>query len=151
MAIEARFAHTNLIAEDWHNLVAFYRDVFGCEQLNPAKKLSDPWVAKITGVAGAVIRVAHLRLPGHGDTGPTLEVITYVEGQARQKIAADLPGYSHIAFTVDDVEAARDAVLAAGGSCVGELVTVDIPNRGRLREIYVADPEGNIIELHNWS
>lgn len=36
---------------------------------------------------------------------------------------------------------ALDAVINAGGSCVGEVVTVDVPKCGRLTEVYATDPE----------
>lgn len=57
---------------------------------------------------------------------------------------------AHLAFAVEDVGAAVQAVLAAGGSMVGEDVTVDIPGAGRITFAYVADPEGNVIELQRW-
>jgi predicted enzyme related to lactoylglutathione lyase len=151
VAIHAKFAHTNLIAQDFQRLVAFYREVFGCAPAIPEQTLSGQWLDDITGVAHAEIRMVHLRLPGFGDDGPTLEVIRYGDQLARPTTAANRPGFGHIAFAVDDVEAARDAVLGAGGGRLGDLVSVDIPGRGRLTEIYMTDPEGNIIELQKWS
>jgi len=151
MAVRARYVHTNLIVRDWDKLVGFYRGVFGCEPAGPEQELSGPWVERITGVPEARIRVLHLRLPGHGEDGPTLELIRYHDQGEGLPSAADRPGFGHIAFAVDDVAAAREAVLAAGGGGVGEVVSVDIPGRGRLTETYVTDPEGNIIELQNWS
>lgn len=151
MAIQARYVHTNLIAQDWEKLVEFYQRVFGCIPATPESNLSGEWVETITGVPKAEIRVIHLVLPGYGDKGPTLEVIRYNQQEEKPTTAANRPGFGHIAFAVDDVKAARDAVLAAGGGKVGDLVTVDIPGRGKLTEIYVNDPEGNIIELQNWS
>ena len=56
-----------------------------------------------------------------------------------------------MAFEVDDVDAARDEVLAAGGGCVGDLVTAEIANAGTITFVYVTDPEGNIIELQKWA
>ena len=151
MPIKAKYVHTNLIAQDWEKLVEFYINVFGCTPATPESNLSGQWVESITGVPKAEIRVIHLLLPGYGDGGPTLEVIRYNQQEDRPATAANRPGFGHIAFAVDDVKAARDAVLAAGGGKVGDLVTVDIPGRGKLTEIYVNDPEGNIIELQNWS
>ncbi len=151
MTIQARYVHTNLIAQDWKKLVEFYEQVFGCTPATPESNLSGKWLETITGVPEAEIRVIHLRLPGHGDEGPTLEVIRYNQQEDRPETAANRPGFGHIAFAIDDVKAARDAVLAAGGGRVGDLVSVDIPGRGRLTEIYVSDPEGNIIELQKWS
>ena len=60
------------------------------------------------------------------------------------------PGFAHIAFAVDDVETTRRAVLAAGGSAVGQVVRQEIPGAGQITVAYVTDPEGNIIELQRW-
>ncbi len=151
MTVRARYVHTNLVVRDWEKLVGFYRRVFGCTPATPEQELSGPWVEGITGVAKARIRVVHLRLPGHGEDGPTLEVIRYDAPETGQPTVASRPGFGHIAFAADDVEAAPDAVMAAGGGAVGEVVSVDVPGRGRLTEAYVTDPEGNIIELQRWS
>lgn len=151
MAIHARYVHTNLIAQDWRKLVEFYQEVFGCTPVTPERNLSGQWLENITGVPGAEISVMHLRLPGYGDEGPTLEVIRYNSQKKRQVTAANRPGFGHIAFAVDDVKVAKDAVITAGGGSVGDVESVDIPGRGRLTEVYVTDPEGNIIELQKWS
>jgi predicted enzyme related to lactoylglutathione lyase len=67
------------------------------------------------------------------------------------KPAVNRPGFAHLAFAVDDVAAARDAVLAAGGGVVGDVVSVAIPDAGQITFAYVTDPEGNVIELQHWS
>jgi predicted enzyme related to lactoylglutathione lyase len=59
------------------------------------------------------------------------------------------PGFDHIAFVVDNVPAAREAVLAAGGRPVGEVVTLTNALGKRLTWVYVTDPEGNILELQS--
>jgi hypothetical protein len=56
-----------------------------------------------------------LRLPGYGDNGPTLEIFNYNILEPRPRTAVNRPGFGHIAFSVDDVAAARKTVLAAGG------------------------------------
>ena len=45
--------------------------------------------------------------------------------------------------------AAREAVLAAGGHAVGEVVTLTKAMGKRLTWVYVTDPEGNILELQS--
>jgi predicted enzyme related to lactoylglutathione lyase len=30
MKIQAKYVHTNLVAEDWRGLARFYQEVFGC-------------------------------------------------------------------------------------------------------------------------
>ena len=149
--IQARYVHTNLVARDLITLTDFYRRVFGCTPAVPAQTLAGKWVADITGVNDAEIRVVHLRLPGSGDEGPTLEIIQYTNPTDRAAGVANDPGFGHIAFAVDDVAAARDAVIAAGGGRVGDIASVHVAGRGMLTETYVTDPEGNIIELQRWT
>lgn len=146
-----QFAHTNIIARDWQRLADFYEQVFGCQRLLPERHLTAPWVARATGIAGAEIHGIHLRLPGYGSDGPTLEIFQYHQYQGDGPKYINRPGLAHIAFAVDDVERLREAVLAAGGTEVGEVTHVDIPGAGTIAFVYLADPEGNIIELQHWA
>jgi predicted enzyme related to lactoylglutathione lyase len=52
---------------------------------------------------------------------------------------------------VDDLEAAKHAVIEAGGGTIGEVVCAEIPGAGKIQFVYLTDPEGNIIELQLWS
>lgn len=151
MAVDARFAHTNLVARDWKKLAEFYESVFGCKRVPPERQISGQWLDDATGVTGARISGIHLRLPGFGDEGPTLEIFQYSHLEAGQATTANRPGFGHIAFAVDDVQAAYDAVLAAGGKTVGKITSVEIPDAGKITFVYLADPEGNIIELQKWA
>jgi predicted enzyme related to lactoylglutathione lyase len=151
VAVDARFVHTNLIAQDWRRLAQFYERVLGCTPVLPERDLAGQWLEDATGVPGAQIRGVHLRLLGYGDSGPTLEIFQYNRQEGRLETAINRPGFAHIAFAVSDVEAARDAVIAAGGGTVGKLVSLEIPGAGRITFAYVTDPEGNIIELQRWS
>ena len=149
--LQAKYVHTNLVARDWRWLADFYQQVFGCVPVPPERHLAGGWLEAATGVPNAEIRGQHLRLPGWGQAGPTLEIFEYpVEGQ-RPETAVNRPGFAHLAFAVDDVAEAREAVLAAGGRAVGETMTADIPGAGQITFIYMADPEGNILELQKWN
>jgi predicted enzyme related to lactoylglutathione lyase len=151
MTLCARYIHTNIIARDWKRLAEFYEKVFGCTPVPPERNLSGKWLEDATGVPGAEIRGVHLRLPGYGEEGPTLEIFQYDPLEERQKTAINRPGLTHIAFMVDDLPSARDAVTAAGGGAIGELVSTEVPGAGSITFIYATDPEGNIIELqHRW-
>ena len=77
MTLQAKYVHTNLIARDWHALADFYQRVFGCVPVPPERDLSGPLMEAGTGLPGAHLRGMHLRLPGYGDTGPTLEIFNY--------------------------------------------------------------------------
>jgi predicted enzyme related to lactoylglutathione lyase len=151
MAVQARFVHANIIAQDWRQLAQFYEQVFGCTPVPPERNLSGRWLEDATGVPGVRIEGVHLRLPGYGEGGPTLEIFQYNHQQEPQETAVNRPGLAHIAFGVDDVAAALDTLIAAGGGVVSELVTVDIPGAGQIAFVYATDPEGNIIELQHWS
>lgn len=146
-----RYAHTNIIAEDWKRLSTFYREVFQCVPVPPERDQSGEWLERCTGVRGAHLRGVHLRLPGCGSEGPTLEIYQYDRLEPRLPAAANRLGYGHLAFAVDDVEEVQDQVLAHGGSALGEMVTRDLPDLGRITVVYVQDPEGNILELQHWS
>jgi predicted enzyme related to lactoylglutathione lyase len=151
MAIEARFVHVNLVAKDWRRLARFYEQVLGCVPVPPERRLHGKRLEMATAVPRARLEGAHLRLPGFGDDGPTLEIFQYARGLDGPPAAVNHRGLSHVAFAVQDVSAARDAVLAAGGSSVGELVTLPVSETRAVTFAYVRDPEGNIIELQKWS
>jgi predicted enzyme related to lactoylglutathione lyase len=147
----AAYVHTNLIARDWRALAAFYEEVFGCAVLAPERDFAGPTLEAGTGVPGAALRGVHLRLPGYGDSGPTLEIFTYSPVAEGLPAAVNRPGFGHIAFAVPSVSDARLAVLAAGGRPVGEIVTMTTKTGGRVTWCYVSDPEGNVIELQAWA
>ena len=149
--MKAKYKHTNIVAVDWRKLAGFYRCVFGCKPVPPVRAAVGEWVERCTGVPGAEVRGVHLRLPGYGNEGPTLEIFQYNLTEQRPATAINRPGLAHLTFEVDDVEAARDAVVAVGGRCAGELVTVEIHGTGTITLIYMTDPEGNIIELQKWA
>jgi predicted enzyme related to lactoylglutathione lyase len=150
-AVQARYVHTNIIARNWRALARFYETVFGCVRVPPERDLAGPAMEAGTGLAAAHLRGVHLRLPGHGDAGPTLEIFTYDQLETRPATAVNRPGLGHLAFSVADVAAARSAVLAAGGRTVGDIVSVEVPGGGRVTWCYVTDPEGNVIELQSWN
>lgn len=146
----ARYVHTNLIARDWRALAGFYERVFGCRAVGPARDYRGDDLDAGTGLSGARLTGVHLRLPGFGDTSPTLEIFSYDDLLDRPPAAVNRPGFGHIAFQVDDVAAARTEVIAHGGGAVGEVVTLTTAAGGRVTWCYVTDPEGNGIELQRW-
>ena len=149
--MKASYKHTNIVARDWQKLAAFYEKVFGCEQVPPERHLSGEWLEKGTGVKNAAFSGIHLRLPGWGRTGPTLEIYQYTVNQQKPVAAANREGFTHIAFEVSDVRVAADSVIRHGGSHLGEMTTAAVEGVGLLTFVYMADPEGNIIELQAWT
>lgn len=145
-----RYVHTNIIARDWKKLAAFYCEVFGCEQVGPERDMSGDWLSRGTAVADAHLYGVHLRLPGHGERGPTLEIFSYDNGIDAPPAGANRRGFGHLAFAVDDVETMANAMVQHGGKMVAEIVKNVVPGAGTLTFVYVEDPEGNLVELQRW-
>lgn len=149
--MNVRYAHTNIIAKDWRKLADFYIRVFQCQPVPPERKQSGDWLEKATGLKGAALQGVHLRLPGHGDGGPTLEIFSYRETLEKPEPSPNRLGLGHLAFEVEDVDACLNDVITHGGQTLGQTVTRVIEGAGTIRFVYTADPEGNILELQHWS
>ena len=147
---EMKFIHTNIIAEDWKSLADFYQEVFGCIKVLPERNLKGKWIDTGTGIDSVHIEGVHLRLPGYGEDGPTLEIFQYNKYTAVESQKINRQGLSHIAFQVDDVERCLQAILSAGGSKLSDIVKKYIPGLGTITFVYAKDPEGNFIELQKY-
>ena len=147
-----KYVHTNIIAQDWQRLAKFYEEVFGCKPVPPQRDQSGDWLERGTGVSGAHLRGMHLRMPGWGENGPTLEIFQYDAMQEKPSPPlANRQGFGHIAFLVDDVASIREEILARGGRDIGQISETDVTGVGHLTFIYMTDPEENILEIQNWS
>jgi predicted enzyme related to lactoylglutathione lyase len=113
-----KYVHTNVVARDWKRLAAFYQEVFGCVPVPPERDLSGEWLDRATGIDEAHILGIHLRLPGYGDSGPTLEIFQFRSMSVHAEVKPNTPGFSHIAFAVDDVAATAQSIFDHGGSPV---------------------------------
>lgn len=148
---DVRFGHVNVTSRDWRRLAAFYTEVFGCELVPPERDIRSADLDAATGLHDAHLTGAHLRLPGHGPTGPTIEIFSYEELSGHPGPRVDRPGWGHIAFQVPDVPAALAAVAAAGGAELGSVITTRTADGRQVTWVYATDPDGNIIELQAWS
>ncbi len=146
-----KYAHTNIIADDWQHLVRFYQEVFECVPVPPRRQQSGAWLERGTGLLNASLQGMHLRLPGYGDAGPTLEIFQYDRMEPNPTPTANRRGLGHLAFVVDDVAEVRKSVLALGGRDIGQIAETEVDGVGRLTFTYMADPEGNILEIQKWS
>ena len=150
MTLKTKYVHTNIVSKDWEQLARFYEKVFGCKRVLPERDMSGKWIEDGTSVPDAHIKGVHLRLPGYGESGPTLEIFQYNKYPNTGRPQVNRLGFAHIAFGVDDVEDALNVVLSEGGGQLGRVVTKEIPEVGTLTFVYTMDPDGNIIELQNW-
>ena len=92
MVIPAKYVHTNLIAENWQRLSEFYQQLFGCIPVPPERDFQGDKLEAGSGIQGAHLRGVHLRLPGYGDDGPTLEIFNYNILESHGRTAVNRPG-----------------------------------------------------------
>jgi len=145
-----RYVHTNIVARDWKALALFYIKAFGCKRKPPERNLRGAWLDKAASLKGAHIEGIHLKLPGYGVVGPTLEIFQYSKEKWGRVPGINTPGFGHIAFSVRNVAKALEKVERCGGGRVGEVVLAEIEGVGTINFVYARDPEGNIIELQKW-
>lgn len=148
--MKIRYAHTNIVANNWEKLSDFYIKVFDCEPKPPKRNQSGLWLEKGTGVKNAALKGMHLSLPGHGTDGPTLEIYQYEEVIESPKPRPNSKGLGHLAFEVDNVYDILEKALAYGAEKIGEISKNTVEGVGKIQFIYIYDPEGNIIELQSW-
>jgi hypothetical protein len=77
-----------------------------------------------------------IRLPGGGDSGPTLETYPYETNEPKPTPASNREGFSHNAFEVEEVADVLERILAHGGKSIAPLVTKDLQGIGRLTFVY---------------
>ncbi len=146
-----KYMHTNIVARDWKRVADFYITVFGCTIKPPERNYSGGWLDQATGLTGAALKGVHLLLPGHGETGPTLEIFSYEEMVEKQPLLSNHTGFTHIAFEVEDVDEVFELAKKHGGSGLGKVTEKKVEGVGTLKFIYFRDPEGNIIEILSWT
>jgi catechol 2,3-dioxygenase-like lactoylglutathione lyase family enzyme len=147
-----KYTHTNINSPDWERLVHFYVTVFDCRLVPPLRHLRGKWFERATGIPGAEVRGAHIALPGYADGGPTLEIFTQTTPASHRSTPLNGQGFAHIAIHVDDVEGTYQKLLAHGGSADGEIVRQYYDSMDKtLSMIYAKDPDGNIVEIQNWT
>jgi catechol 2,3-dioxygenase-like lactoylglutathione lyase family enzyme len=135
--------HTSFTVSNLDRALGLFRDGLGFEVTSKAPR--DPRLTeRITGVPGADLLIAFVRAPGH-----SIELIEYRAPAEKGRVDARPcdTGFAHIAFNVDDVDAALAAVKPHGVRALSDPVTIDQgPNKGR-RVVYTRDPDGITIEF----
>ena len=145
-----KFAHTNIITNDWKKLADFYINVFDCKPLYPERDLKGNWLDKATNIENAHITGIHLALPGYENNTPTLEIFQYDNNLDNLEGFTNRKGFGHIAFKVDNVQEILNKLIQNGGTQLGEVIETEVANAGRIIFVYAKDIDGNIIEIQNW-
>ena len=146
----SRLDHYNIVTADMGRAVAFYTGLLGFREAGRAV-LEGEWIGAIVGLSGVRAEVVFLAPPDEG--GPRLELLRYLSPEGEAISAASLPntvGLRHLAFRVDDIDAAV-ARLRDAGVKAGDPVTVPpgiVPGAtGTKRLCYFHDPDGVLLEL----
>ena len=133
-AFGARLDHVGLAVADLEAAVSWFCDVFGLEpELTLRVEVLDLSIEMLIHPEHGY-RLELLHRPGSAGDGKL----------ANPGEAALREGYGHIAFDVTDLDAAYDRALARGAGPV--MPPGPSPEPG-VRMAFVADPEGNLIEL----
>ncbi len=135
--------HTSFTVSDLDWSLSFFRDILGFEVTSKAPR--DPRaIQHITGVEDAEVMIAYVRAPGH-----SVELIQYLRPDRR---AGPHPrpcdaGFAHLAFDVDNIEAAVTAAEDYGVRPIAATYVTDAgPNAGA-KVVYLRDPDGITIEF----
>jgi len=134
--------HTSFVVSELDRTLAFFTGVLGFTATEKRPR-GRAVLQGVTCVSDAEILVAFVDGPGH-----RVELIEYSGPPDRGRVEARPcdTGATHIAFNVDDIEAAIAASEGAGYRSLGAIqVTDDGPNKGS-RIVYMRDADGITIE-----
>lgn len=135
--------HTSFTVSDLDRSVAFFTEALGFALLHRGPR--DPaMIGRVVGVPGADIEVAYVQGPGH-----RLELIEYKAPADRGRVESRPcdAGFAHVAFDVDDIDAALAAAAAHGVKPLSEPQDLHTgPNAGG-RVVYTRDPDGVTVEF----
>ena len=138
-----RTNHTSFTVSDLDRTTAFFRDALGFEVTSKAPR-DRKAIETVTGVEGGDVMIAYVRGPDH-----SLELIEYLapEGRGRVESRPCDTGFAHVAYDVDDVDAAIAAAAPHGFAPIGGVHVIDKgPNAGS-RVVYLRDADGITVEF----
>lgn len=138
-------SHVGLTVRDLDRSVHFYHDLLGLDICTePSPWFEGPELGRGVGVPGAALRQVCLRL---GDT--MLELLEYrtPPSDTRRPLLSHSLGASHVAFQVDDIEAAKAELERRGVEFYSGVNVVDDGVLAGWRWVYFADPDGYPLEL----
>lgn len=131
--------HTGFVVSDIDVAARFYEEVIGLTPL-PRRERDGGAISQILGYEGTHIKIAEFT---HGEY--MLELIEYVHppGLDAHVHERNAFGASHIAFVVDDIDAAYDRLIANGARKLNPPIEIVDGKKG----CYLQDPDGNWVEL----
>jgi catechol 2,3-dioxygenase-like lactoylglutathione lyase family enzyme len=142
--------HVNIVVNDLPAMKEFYRDVLGLTVTREVT-INGAWIDRTVGLTGVEADVVYLDL----EEGPRIELIRYRRPAGMASSASGIPntaGLRHIAFRVDDLDAAIAQLKSARVKLFSQAQQVpdtQVTYAGGVRKrlVYFLDPENNILEL----
>jgi catechol 2,3-dioxygenase-like lactoylglutathione lyase family enzyme len=138
--------HVGITVPDLDRGIAFYNGVLGLEFFDPPSPVfDDDDLGERVGVPGAALRQVNLTL---GDS--IVELLEYTSPAPPyddEPIRANGRGAAHLAFQVEDVEAKKAELEAAGVEFLSDVNVVDEGVLAGWRWVYFRDPFGIVLEL----
>ncbi len=141
--------HLGITVPDVKEATAFFNDVIGCESfysIGPFGPFDNDWMTENLNVnKKAVIKTAHLMRCGNG---PALEIFEYTSPDQRTQPPrnSDIGGH-HLAFYVDDMEAAVKYLEDKGIRILGKPHTFTETGMAGLTWVYFMAPWGMQLEI----
>ncbi|HEY2054230.1 MAG TPA: VOC family protein [Solirubrobacterales bacterium] len=137
--------HVGITVPDLDRAIAFYNGVLGLDFFDPPSPVFDaPELAEQVGVAGANLRQVNMAL---GDSIVELIEYTAPEPPAAEPVVVNAIGAAHLAFRVEDIEAKKAELEAAGVEFLDDVNVVEEGVLAGWRWVYFRDPFGIVLEL----
>ncbi len=132
------FSHVCVSVSDVERSLAFYRDVLGLQLIFDVQ-LDGAGMERATGESGARGRMVGCKVPG---SGVTIELLGFAQRAGAKPTRPGPFGYTNIALSVDNLDAAHAALAARG------IASLQAPiELGGVRMFFLTDPDGTAIEI----
>lgn len=133
--------HSGLVVRDLERSLTFYL-ALGLT-LWKREVENSPFISTVVGIQNVTLEWAKLHAPG-GSMVELLQYHSHPDVRPLEKAPSNRLGCSHVAFTVEDIDATCQQIISLGGSAVNAPAMA--PN-GAVRVAYCHDPDGILMEL----
>jgi catechol 2,3-dioxygenase-like lactoylglutathione lyase family enzyme len=138
--------HLNIITRDLDSVTEFFEENFGFKA-GPRTTLKGAWLDELTGFPDAHAEFVPLTPPDKCANATVIALATYVNPPSPEPSPSDavlnVPGYRHIGFDVDDIDAVHEK-LKADWKFFSPPVLVEAMN---IKTVYFLGPENIVIQL----
>ena len=136
-----RMDNVGIVVEDLGAAIDFFVEL-GLE-LEGRAMIEGEWAGRVTGLGNQQVEIAMMRTPdGHSRLELSRFITPYIVEDHRMAPVNAL-GYLRVMFTVDDIDATLERLVARGAELVGEVVRY----QDVYRLCYIRGPEGLLIGL----